>query len=326
MNSIETEISIIVPVFNVADYIEPCLDSLAQQDFEYSYEVLLIDDASTDTSAQHCEQYASRYPDIFTFIRNAENSGVSVTRNKGLSLCSGNYFMFVDPDDILPLTALSTLHRLAREFNAEIVKGNNSVFTDTSEYPARYGVSRNEFFHQQEILPTFFNHRKVRGHPWGKLFLHSTLGHFRFTPGVRMAQDLLYCSEVFAAAASMLICPDLVYRYRNRSTGSTGKKYQTGAYLDWLDAVERSGSMCKSLADTRAFKSLQVRTLNQLARECRQLDGDLAVSVVDEINKRKQRWDISPRTLVFKYRTGMRSIVQYLKMTTALKSIRHGIH
>ena len=221
----EMMISIIVPVYNVAAYIEECLQSIAEQDFDYPCETILIDDCSTDSSVDICRRFIERNPaGGFRLLENPENRGVSATRNRGLDEAGGRYFMFVDPDDCLVPGAFASLYDAAERNSAAIVKGNNTIFDERRERSARYDTRRQALVVGQRVLTTLFRHERVRGHPWGKLFRREPLGSYRFPPGVRMAQDLFYCSEVFAHADSLLLIPQCVYRYRNRETGSTGGK------------------------------------------------------------------------------------------------------
>ena len=103
------QISIIVPVYNVADYLHECLQSIVEQDYAQAFEAILVDDCSTDGSADICREFSVAYPEIFILIERETNGGVSVARNRGLEQVKGRYLMFVDPDDILPVNALKLL-------------------------------------------------------------------------------------------------------------------------------------------------------------------------------------------------------------------------
>lgn len=318
------EISIIVPIYNVAAYIEEGLESIANQDFEHCYEVILIDDSSTDSSVDICRQFLQQHRLAnLKLIENKENQGVSATRNRGLDEVGGRYFMFLDPDDILPSNALSLLYGAAKQFNAAIVKGNNTIFNDASESAAPYNVKQTCMPGKDQILTTFYEHDKVRGHPWGKLFLREQLGSYRFPVGVRMAQDLFYCSEVFSHAESLVLLNQDVYRYRKRASGSTGSKYESGSYLDWLESVEKTSQFATSPGHLRAHKNLLVRTMTQLARECVKLPNNSAEEVLSVIEKRCEKWNIRLLPLIFKDRLSLRTISRYLKMRMATRKIRH---
>lgn len=318
-------VSVIVPVYNVAAYVEACLESIREQIFDAPFEVIVIDDCSTDDSHAVCERFVARYPERFALLRNSENQGVSVTRNRGLDEARGEYFMFVDPDDLLPREALARLFSAAEESRCSIVKGNNTIFDDRSERDANYNVRRRQQLQADAVLTTLFRHESVRGHPWGRLFRSDRLGHLRFPTGVRMAQDLFYNCSVFAESDSLLLLDQTVYRYRHRETGSTGRKYISGAYLEWLDSVERAGQFASTRRQKRAHKNLLVRTLAQLARECRRLPVETARPVYATLQERCRRWQVNLPQLIFGDRQGLRSISRYFRMRQAAREISRKI-
>ena len=318
-------VSLILPVYNVADYLHECLQSIIDQSPEFTIEALLIEDCSSDQSLQICEEYAQQHPDLFKLVTNAENQGVSVARNIGLENACGDYFMFVDPDDVLPLDALQNLYAAVTQNDSDIVKGNNTIFTEHSEHDARYNVSSESMVRGDEVLTTLYKHSQVRGHPWGKMFNRQRLGSIRFPVGVRMAQDLYYCGEVFSAARSLLLIDKPVYRYRNRETGSTGRKYETDAYLHWLDSVEKIGSFARSRKQINAHRGLQVRTMAQIARECRNIAPDVAAPVLATIEQKCSAWNIRLMTIMSGDGDGLRSLGRFLKLQLALYQIRRSL-
>ena len=91
-------LSIIIPVYNTEEYLRPCLDSILSQSFA-DYEVLLIDDGSSDESGRICDEYAQKDSRILVFHK--ENGGVSSARNRGIDNARGEYIVFVDSDDLV---------------------------------------------------------------------------------------------------------------------------------------------------------------------------------------------------------------------------------
>lgn len=321
----ELMLSIIIPVFNVAPYIEEGLDSIARQDFAHNYEVILIDDCSTDGSIEACRRYATKYPERFRLIESESNAGVSAARNLGLEQARGRYIIFFDPDDILPLTALSSLFDSAEQYGADIVKGNLILFDENSRRPAPDQVHATSLVSGSAILTTLFEHALVRGHIGGKLYRRDKFGEIRFPVGVRMAQDLLFFSELFAAAESMALLNREVYYYRKHQIGSTGRKYEKGSYIDWLGAVENSGKFASTVAQKNAHKSLLVRTMTQVARECRKIPAASAKPVLKTIEQKCQQWNIRLFHLIFSDRLGLRTVSRYIKLQLALKQIRRNL-
>ena len=99
-------ISVIVPVYNVEQYLTKCLESIVSQTYT-NLEILLIDDGSTDGSGEICDRFASK--DSRISVIHKANGGVSTARNLGMELCTGEYIMFVDADDYLSKNAIEHL-------------------------------------------------------------------------------------------------------------------------------------------------------------------------------------------------------------------------
>lgn len=107
-------LTIITPVYNTAKYLPACLDSLLNQGVPYdSYEVLLLNDGSTDNSAEILDQYAARYSNLR--VVHKENSGVSATRNIALDMAQGDYIWFIDSDDFIEANVLPDIFKLIQE-------------------------------------------------------------------------------------------------------------------------------------------------------------------------------------------------------------------
>ena len=111
------KLSIIVPVYNVEKYIRRCIDSISNQSFE-DFELLLIDDGSTDNSGKICDEYAKKDKRIVCIHQ--ENSGVSAARNKGLDIAKGDYIGFVDSDDYIHKDMYKELIYHLEENNADV--------------------------------------------------------------------------------------------------------------------------------------------------------------------------------------------------------------
>ncbi len=114
-------LSIIVPVYNAEKYLTGCLDSLLMQDVSYTeYEILCIDDGSTDLSPSILDRYANAYENFRVIHK--QNQGVSATRNLGIDLAKGRYLWFVDSDDCIQCNALSRILEVLRQYTPELLR------------------------------------------------------------------------------------------------------------------------------------------------------------------------------------------------------------
>ena len=112
-------ISIIIPVYNVEAYLADCLDSILAQTFE-SFEVILVDDGSTDGSPAIAQKYADAHSEQIRYYRK-ENGGPGLARNFGISKAKGDYLMFVDSDDIVDPEMLTDLYESAFVLESDII-------------------------------------------------------------------------------------------------------------------------------------------------------------------------------------------------------------
>ena len=219
------KISIIIPVYNSEDHLDRCLSSIVKQDMS-SYEVILVDDGSTDASQLICERYSATDPH-FKLISKT-NGGVSSARNAGLKVADGEYVMFVDSDDALAPGALSALYSAAAGFPDIVVGGFNiydeNMFFGTVKPAMNVSCSGDR-------MESFFNDTMMkkgdlyRG-PWAKLYRNSLIGRYglRFNETVCYAEDKLFIYEFLAHVTSAVSVSLPVYEYfRREGTLSGGK-------------------------------------------------------------------------------------------------------
>ena len=123
-------VSIIVPVYNVALYLDECLNSIKMQTYQ-NLEIIVVEDCSTDHSIQVLQPYLKDRR--IKFIKNVKNLGLSATRNKGIDLATGVYIMFVDSDDIIDLSLVKTCVDCATTTKADLITYGHAQFSDTPE-------------------------------------------------------------------------------------------------------------------------------------------------------------------------------------------------
>lgn len=125
------DISVIVPIYNVAEYIEECIQSLCHQTFKGEFEVILVDDCGTDNSIDIALSTLKNQSNVkWQVLRNDQNRGLSAARNSGMEVANGEYVLFVDSDDILVPQSLELLYTKAQETGANVTAGAYETFGD----------------------------------------------------------------------------------------------------------------------------------------------------------------------------------------------------
>ncbi len=227
--------SIVVPVYNVADYLPACMDSLLAQQCEDA-EILLVDDGSTDgRSPALCDDYAARCPDLVRVIHQA-NGGLGAARNTGLEAARGDYLLFVDSDDTLEPNTLARLREETEKTHADMYVFHYCYVTENGERPGEPRLSR------VTGLPTSLEEEPnlLLDSPsacfrlWKRdLFADGTI---RF-PGRVWYEDLCTTPKALLRTGTIVQLPDSFYRYLLRP-GSIMRNDNLKRNLEILNALE----------------------------------------------------------------------------------------
>lgn len=221
-------LSIIIPVYNAEEYLDRCLHSILDQEFT-SYEVILVDDGSVDSSPLICDRYSATDPRFKTVHK--RNGGVSSARNAGLELAKGEYIMFLDSDDALLPFALDDMMDIV--CGEDMVVGGYAAFIDglpvKDVRPARtcsYRGTEYPLFFQNNIR----RNCEMLDAPWSKLFKRKAIGNIRFCEDLSYAEDKLFVFSVMAGCSSVLTFSGAVYAYHMRP-GSLGSDISSDRHL-----------------------------------------------------------------------------------------------
>ena len=220
-------ISVIIPVYNVEEYLRECVDSVLKQTYE-AFEVILVDDGSIDTSGDICDAYAQM--DTRVQVIHQKNQGLSGARNTGFASANGKYVYFLDSDDwILPET-LDELVDKAEKEDAEVVFFDANSFADhPEEFRVEQRYLRKYEYETEEGYKVLENLQKNREYHSAVplLFLKREFLRdcgIRFESGI-LYEDMLYTYEVFCKAKCVAHFQKALYqrRYRCNSIMTSGK-------------------------------------------------------------------------------------------------------
>lgn len=229
------KISVIVPVFNAEKYLSVCLESILIQTLR-DFEVIVVDDCSTDNSAAIAENYLEKFGGRLKIISLPENTGSgAIPRNIGLKYAAGKYIFFVDNDDLIIDTALETLYNFAEEYQADVVYMEKFFTCDEEIVPKSLTTS---VWHDVDLVdaPIFesdalnvrierFLNQKFYWAPWAKLLKRNFLIDNKiFLPQMSIADDVIHTFEIICLAKKILRIPTPLYVWRTNYSSHYRKK------------------------------------------------------------------------------------------------------
>lgn len=250
------KISVIVPVYNVEAYLERCVESILQQTYAH-FELILINDGSTDSSGQICDHLASQYENIKVY--HIENAGVSNARNMGIQLATGSWVTFIDSDDFVTQDYLATL--------ASAVEGLNVGFVIAPLHHIKNGIvidlpphsGKTELWSTEETMKELLMTTRTSFFPVAKLFKRDLLADEKFNTNYHLAEDALFLTELLLKTRCSCVFIDKpVYYYDHREGSAT-----TSVNRHVFDTIEVYQQIIAQVS--QAFPNLKYELIN---REC----------------------------------------------------------
>lgn len=236
----EPKVSVIVPVYNTEKYVVDCIESVKQQTFA-EWELILIDDGSTDKSYSICKKYAEKDQRIRLYQQ--ENKGQGVARNYALSICYGEYITFLDSDDIVHERILEDLVKVCEENNADIAMARIDAFVSKPQ------SKNDDVIVQKEYVKNFFDsfvmERNYQNHMvTSKLYKKSLISDICF-PEYRAIEDEFFLTEVYVKVIKVVTINNIRYFYRQTKSSTMRGGFNPNRALIVNALLERS-SVCRN--------------------------------------------------------------------------------
>ena len=228
------KVSIIVPAYNIEKYIGNCLDSIIGQSFK-SFELILVDDGSTDGTSKICDSYAKK--DKRIVVVHQHNGGLSSARNTGLKLCRGEYISFVDGDDIVRRDYLKTMVNLMENYGCDIVECNYNKINEKLEELTNPSTSEKIVkMTSLEWLTETNLHGFLSVVVWNKLFKKELFDSVVFPLG-RVSEDDATTFKLIDRASLIVRTYLSLYLYRCRSGSIMESNYTEKKFDDHYFAL-----------------------------------------------------------------------------------------
>ncbi len=301
-----TKISVIIPVYNTATLLERCLDSLLQQTFS-DYEVILINDGSTDGSLHILEKYTTKN-NKFKLINQA-NAGQSAARNRGLEKARGEYVFFLDSDDYLPREALEIFIKTANLSQADVVVSDEIL---PAEKENIYHVYKFAWKLYDFPLSELVKHPKIASSACNKLYKASVIKEKRFIEGIYF-EDWPFITTLFGTIKNYASISIPLYIYDTSHISTTRSPFNLHKIKSYIIGVRYVYNFFKQTDLLELANCRILRAINMLVNKVykSKSDKDLVRYLHSEIFKlcAENIIEISALNLKTKYRLWKMGIV-----------------
>lgn len=250
------DVSIILPVYNGENFLANCLDSILGQTFK-DYELIIVDDGSTDSSSDICTSYAFKFKH-FKFYKQ-KNLGVSAARNFGLSKAQGTYILFIDSDDLYDQNFVRNMLNAIRESKVDIaccnyrtIDSKNNVLYD-SHFDAKIRQLKNT---RKFLTYTFKTKAKVYLQTWRFIFLNEIIknNNLKFNENIAIGEDALFVRQYLLRSKTIKLLNESLYFYRINAISATNR----------YNEKQFTSSICLIKEYTKLFKDngIDLKCLN----------------------------------------------------------------
>lgn len=283
------KVSIVVPVYNIEDYLKYCVDSLINQSYK-NIEIILVDDGSTDDSGRICDEYAQE--DDRVRVLHIENGGLSNARNTGVNVASAEWVIFIDSDDYYDRRTVEYLVQLQKKYAVDLVATSVIEVRDfqSDDFIGSLTDIDSLKLDRYTALKEMFYGNIVGTHPGGKLYKKEILMKFPFPKGM-IYEDLAVSFEHIGACNEIAVGYINLYKYYRRPGSIVNSSY-SDKFLDFYKAIELNREYVERdyPNDQEMKKALTVRYVFKGLHVVHALLGSQMYEQVNKIRKEYRRY------------------------------------
>lgn len=235
------KISVIIPVYNVEDYVCECIESILNQTYK-NLEIIIVIDGSTDNSEKLCRNY----DDERIQIVNKKNGGLSSARNAGIEVATGAFLSFIDSDDYIDSKMIENLYHDMVTFEADVACCNYDFCNEQSLITKDHAVaiSNPEVYDSETALDHLLFENYYKCYAWNKLYKRELFHTIRYPEG-KLFEDIVTTYQIFQRAKKISFNNASLYHYRVREGSITAGKFNERTY-DMIAAIQQIMGESKS--------------------------------------------------------------------------------
>lgn len=288
------KVSIILPIYNVEEYISECLDSIVNQTY-HNLEIILVDDGSPDNSGSICDEYQQK--DDRIVVVHKQNAGVSAARNTGLELATGSYIAFADPDDWLEPDMIEKMVSALKQRQADIAfcRFHTEIMPEEKQYlylpiEETYGDGNHALCQMVQALA-------YGTMVWNKLFTRNTIfkgnSYTKFDESLKCGEDEVWLVEVVQNAKKVAYLKEELYYWRVRENSAFRDDLITDTKVTDVVAQERALELIKdkkSQAYDRIMERLNEKSYHYLVKSYIENQDEYVAKLTVFRRKYSQYW------------------------------------
>lgn len=215
---IDDVITVIVPIYNVENYLRRCVESILAQTYE-KLEIILVDDGSTDSSSQICDEYARK--DLRIKVIHKENGGSADARNIGVEIATGVFIGFVDSDDYILPEMYETLYNACKYYDVPLAMCGRKVISEIDgTVKSRFGIDKSRLLEAEEAIASLLTDDICDSASWDKLYRRDMFSDIRYPVGI-LYDDLNVTARLFHCAGKVCHVGTELYVYVKRKGSIT---------------------------------------------------------------------------------------------------------
>lgn len=335
------KISILIPVYNVEDYIEDCLNSIVNQTYK-NIEIIIIDDGSTDNSCEIIKKFSNSDDRIKVISR--KNKGVYKTRRELVEMSTSNYVMFVDPDDWIDVDTVEKLYNKVKEYDCDIVRCNKVkelLEQNRKIYMPKFNAKK-DVIYEIDFSKYVYNHfinDYTCNSVVAQLIRVDKLKEVKYDCSLSVAEDLKYNLELYLNISSIAFIEDYCYHYRYNDNSITAKisfniiqkkvddvLYVYNSLFDYLKIWNMNDKFNREVVGIRVFREMLICT-KQLLRINSISDKEIYLFIESNFNKNELNKirnilgtiNINERMVRLAYYMKYKQLLRYLKYNVRFK-------
>lgn len=270
------QFSIIIPIYNVEKYLKESIDSVLAQDFT-DYEIILVNDGSTDNSPAICDEYAEKYTQIKVIHK--ANGGLSDARNFGIKKAQGDYLIFLDSDDFWNgVIILSEINQIIKKNNPDLIIHELSCFYNSEKIiPRKFKTKETQKFSYdlKKDLKYLVNNDIYYAAAWNKIIKSEIIkANQLYFPKGKIHEDVAWCADIIPYVSSYSLYKNPFYYYRKEREGSLTVQIRTKNIIDLIDIISEKETLLSKFDGGLSYLSynyyIYLNNVNLLEEELKQ--------------------------------------------------------